>query len=235
MLYSGLFSVMFCFKTGKFKIGVLAIFVFICIRGSAQGDSTFRLPHTVRFKSVTLNIIKYLGIPFRNSYPRDGRLLFAIDKPSGFGERSPAFGMFVRGRYILRRADTLNVIYPAPVIYISRNVFNDLHNSPRNSEKYVRALACVLHEITHYYQYINYNYISYWATGDYHAYFCQPYERDAYAVEAFFYLSKTQPRLLKKLKAIYAGDNDQLKRQLVKQHSLLIKRPIHTDHCQQTQ
>lgn len=220
------FRVMCCFNTVKLKILVLAILAFTCIQANAQRDSTFRLRHTVRYKHVTLKIIKYLGIPFRNSYLKDGRLMFAIDKPSGFGERSPAFGMFIRGKYMFRPVDTLNVFYPNPIIYISKNVFNDLHNSPRTSERYFRALSSVVHEITHYYQHINYNYVSYWSTGDYHAYFCQPYERDAYSVEAFFYLSKMKPRSITKLLATHVGDNDQLKRLLVKQHSFLIKRPI---------
>jgi hypothetical protein len=213
----------------KIKICAVFFILALCLKADAQVDSVFKLEHTNKYKRITLNIIRYLGIPFRNSYFKDGPLMFAFDKPPGFHERSPAYGMFVRGTYFFRKPDTINVFYPAPVVYISRNIYHDLQNKRHSYDKFVRALGCVLHEITHYYQHINYNYVSYWPSGDYHAYFCQPYERDAYAVEAFFYLSKLKPRILQKTLATHAGDNDGLKLQLIKLHSQYIKRPVVSD------
>ena len=208
------------------KIFTVAILLSFYLQVGAQTDSTFKLTHTSRYKHITLNIIKYLGIPFRNSHSKDGRLLFAFDKPAGFGQRSPAYGMFVHGPYLFRRPDTINVIYTTPIVFLSRNIYNDLKNNHHSSEKYIRALGCVLHEITHYYQHINYNYLSYWPSGDYYAYFCQPYERDAYAVEAYFYLSRRKPRDLEKILARFSGDNKRLKLELINAHSQYIKRPF---------
>jgi hypothetical protein len=193
----------------------------------AQSDSVFRLAHTSRYKRTTLDIIEYLGIPHRNSYLKDGPLRFAFNKPGWYGERAPANGMFIRGTFLYTPPDTANVIYPKPIVYISRNIYQELHNKKTDtSEGFIKAQSCVIHEITHYYQFINYNYISYRSSGDYHAYFCQPYEIDAYAVEAFYYLSKRQPGQLKDVLARFAGDNERLKRELIRLHSLQIKRPV---------
>lgn len=192
----------------------------------AQRDSTFRLAHTAEYKQIALNIIRYLGIPHRNSYLKDGRLMFALNKPGNFSERAPAHGMFIRGTYLYKSRDTVNVIYPAPTVYISSNIYNDLQKKADTSERFIRALSCVLHEITHYYQFINYNYISYKSSGDYHAYFCQPYEIDAYAVEAFYYLSRRNPRQLQKILNSNNGDNNLVKRELIKEHSRILRRPV---------
>ena len=208
------------------KLLVLILFICFSLNSNAQNDSTFRLPHTRRYKRITLDIIEYLGVPHRNSYSKDGALRFAFNKPAWYGERAPANGMFIRGTFLYIPPDTINVIYPRPVVYISRVIYNQLQRGADSSEQLIRAQACVIHELTHYYQFINYNYITYRSSGDYHAYFCQPYEIDAYAVEAFFYLSKRQPAKLKDALARFAGDNERLKRELIRLHSLQIKRPV---------
>ncbi len=134
--------------------------------------------------------------------------------------------MFYCGSYAYQPPDTANVIYPAPVVYISRNIFSDLQLKNDTSDKHLIAVGCVLHELTHYYQFINFNYISYRSSGDYHAYFCQQYELDAFAVEAFYYLSRKKPPEFRKLLKECTGDNVRLKRELIRLHSLYIKRPV---------
>ena len=212
----------------KILVAVIMLFCF-GIAAGAQNDSTFRLPHTRKYKQITLHIIRYLGIPHRLSHFGDGRLKFTFYQPSAYRQGVAPYGMFFRGRYLYRPPDTLNVVYPAPVIYINRKVFTDLKQNKDTSEQFVKALSCVLHEITHYYQFINYNYITYRSSEDYHSYFCQPSEVDAYAVEAYFYLSKRKPLELQRVLRRYAGDNFRIKRELIQLHSLYIRRPVLSD------
>jgi hypothetical protein len=197
---------------------IILISIFIEIEG--QTDSTFTLTHTKKYKREALSIIHYLGIPHRRFHTKDGRLKFAFNKSQKFD------GMFMRGIYLYSPPDSTDVIYPTPVVYISRNIYNNLRFGRDTSERHVRASACLLHEITHYYQFVNFNYISYRSSDDYHAYFCQPYEIDAYAVEAFFYLSKQKPTDFKEMLVKYAGNNERLKRELIRLHSRYINRPV---------